>query len=124
MMNEHGKSDSPIVPKKYANKVGLNSTAAEQMEGSGLTEGNEAQQNTLQTQGWESVKSALALVHRKAKEDKTIRFTALMHHIYNINTLTVAYYSLKRDAAPGVDMERGQATERLWKKISRIFLNS
>lgn len=104
-MNEHGKSDSPIVPKKYANKVGLNSTAAERMEGSGLTEGNETQQNTLQTQGWESVKSALSLVHQRAKEGKTIRFTALMHHIYNINTLMVAYYSLKRDAAPGVDME-------------------
>lgn len=104
-MNEHGKSDSPIVPKKYANKAGPNSTTAEHMEGRGLTEGNEAQQNTLQTQGWESVKNALSLVHRRAKEDKTIRFTALMHHIYNINTLAVAYYSLKRDAAPGVDME-------------------
>ncbi len=34
-----------------------------------------------------------------------MRFTSLWHHIYNIETLVTAYYSLKRDAAPGVDGE-------------------
>jgi group II intron reverse transcriptase/maturase len=104
-MNGPEKSDSPVVPEKSANKVGPNSTAAEQMEGRGLTEGNERQQNTRQTQGWESVLSALQLVHLRAKADKTIRFTALMHHVYNIDNLRAAYFKLERDAAPGVDME-------------------
>jgi group II intron reverse transcriptase/maturase len=32
-----------------------------------------------------------------------MRFTALLHHIYNPDTLREAYFRLKRDAAPGVD---------------------
>src|SRR6266571_1565195 len=34
-----------------------------------------------------------------------MRFTSLMHHIYNQSMLREAYYGLKRDAAPGVDGE-------------------
>ena len=34
-----------------------------------------------------------------------MRFTALLHHIYNLETLRWAYFSLKREAAPGVDGE-------------------
>ncbi len=34
-----------------------------------------------------------------------MRFTSLWHHVYNIEALGTAYYSLKRDAAPGVDGE-------------------
>jgi group II intron reverse transcriptase/maturase len=34
-----------------------------------------------------------------------LRFTALLHHIYNLETLRMAYFSLKREAAPGVDGE-------------------
>ncbi|HYM05111.1 MAG TPA: group II intron reverse transcriptase/maturase [Terriglobales bacterium] len=34
-----------------------------------------------------------------------MRFTALLHHIYNLETLRRAYLSLKREAAPGVDGE-------------------
>ena len=107
MMNGHGQSDNVIVAKKFANNSGLiNSTLAEQMEPSTLTEGNKRRGNTCQTQGWESVQNSLRLVHQKAKEDKKIRFTALMHHIYNIDTLRQAYCKIKRYAAPGVDNER------------------
>jgi len=105
MTNEQGQSDSVVVPKKSANKVGPNSTAAEQMEGSALTKGNEKQQNTLQTQGWESVRSELQLVHQNAKEDKKKQFTALLHHIYNLEALKGAYFKIKKDAAAGVDKE-------------------
>ena len=63
------------------------------------------QQNTRQTQGWENVHSKLQLVHQKAKEDKKRKFTALMHHIYDINILREAYFCIKRNAAPGVDKE-------------------
>jgi RNA-directed DNA polymerase len=34
-----------------------------------------------------------------------LRFTALLRHIYNLDTLRMAYFSLKKEAAPGVDGE-------------------
>jgi group II intron reverse transcriptase/maturase len=34
-----------------------------------------------------------------------LRFTALLHHIYNLETLRRAYFSLKKEAAPGVEGE-------------------
>jgi hypothetical protein len=34
-----------------------------------------------------------------------MRFTALLHHIYNLETLRMAYFCLKKEAAPGVDGE-------------------
>ena len=37
--------------------------------------------------------------------DKELRFTALLHHIYNLETLRRAYFSLKKEAAAGVDGE-------------------
>src|SRR5207244_7939036 len=38
-------------------------------------------------------------------KDKEMRLTALLHHIYNLETLRRAYSSLKKEAAPGVDGE-------------------
>jgi hypothetical protein len=46
-MNEHGKSDRPVVPAKSPNKAGQ--PAAEGREGSGLTKGNLHQQNASPT---------------------------------------------------------------------------
>jgi len=34
-----------------------------------------------------------------------LRFTALLHHIYNLETLRLSYFSLKKEAAPGVEGE-------------------
>jgi retron-type reverse transcriptase len=34
-----------------------------------------------------------------------MRFTALLHHVYNLETLREAFFSLKKEAAPGVDGE-------------------
>jgi RNA-directed DNA polymerase len=34
-----------------------------------------------------------------------LRFTALLHHIYNLDTLRMAYFGLKKEASPGVDGE-------------------
>ncbi len=75
------------------------------MEGRGLAEGNLRGQNTHRTQGRERVLSALTRVRQVAKADKKMRFTALLHHVYNIDALTVAYFNLKHEAAPGVDGE-------------------
>ena len=45
---------------------------------------------------------ALDRVRQAARQRKQERFTALLHHV-NVDSLRVAYYALKRKAAPGVD---------------------
>src|SRR5262245_47617252 len=102
-MNGHGKSDRPTVPMKSPNKAGQ--PAAEGMEGKGLTEGNLQQQNALRTPSRKGAHSALERVRQAARKDRRLRFTALLHHIYSLETLRAAYFSLKREAAPGVDGE-------------------
>src|SRR5579859_5186821 len=103
MTNEPGKSDRPAVPKKSSNKAGQ--PAAEGMEGRGLAKGNLPQQNASRTPSRKDAPSALERVRQAAGKDKKLRFTALLHHIYNLDTLRMAYFRLKKEAAPGVDGE-------------------
>jgi RNA-directed DNA polymerase len=103
MMNERGKSDRPIVPGKSPNKA--RTSAAEEMEGRGLAKGNPSQQNASRTPSRIDAPSALERVRQAAKKDKKLRFTALLHHIYNPEALRKAYFCLKKEAAPGVDGE-------------------
>jgi group II intron reverse transcriptase/maturase len=51
------------------------------------------------------VYEALGRVRQAAERQKGERFTALLHHVYAIDTLRAAFYALERDAAPGVDGE-------------------
>lgn len=106
MMNEDGKSDRPVVPTKSPNKAGQPVT--EGMEGRGLTKGNPQQQNVSRTPSRTDTPSALERVRQAAVKDKKLRFTALLHHIYNPETLRTAYLCLKKEAAPGVDGETWQ----------------
>ena len=106
MMNGHRKSDSSIVPEKLPNKDPKGATEA--MEGRGLTKGNLLEQNTLRTQGRGGVPSALERVREAVRKEKGERFTALFHHVYDVNRLREAYYGLKRQAVPGVDGETWQ----------------
>ncbi len=103
MMNGRGKSDRPVVPEKFPNKIGQ--PVAEGMEGRGLAKGNLPQQNASRTPSRSNAPSALERVRQAAGKDKKIRFTALLHHIYNLETLRMAYFRLKKEAAPGVDGE-------------------
>jgi RNA-directed DNA polymerase len=103
MTNGLGKSDSPVVPEKSPNKAGP--PAAEGMEGRGLAKGNLPQQNASRTPSRKDASSALERVRQAAGKDKKLRFTALLHHIYNLETLRKAYFRLKKEAAPGVDGE-------------------
>jgi len=109
-MNEHGKSDRPIVPGKSPNKA--RTPAAEGMEGRGLAKGNLGQQNAIRTQSRAVAPSELAQIRQTAKSNKDVKFTALMHHIYRIDTLRFAYSQLKRHAAAGVDGETCSTTAR------------
>jgi group II intron reverse transcriptase/maturase len=103
MTNGPGKSDSPEVPEKSPNNAGQ--PAAEGMEGRGLAKGNLPQQNASRTPSRTDALSALERVRQAAAKDKKLQFTALLHHIYNLETLRMAYFSLKKEAAPGVDGE-------------------
>src|SRR5450755_2462312 len=103
MTNEPGKSDSPAVPAKSSNNAGQ--LAAEGMEGRGLAKGNLPQQNASRIQSRIDAPSALERVRQAAAKDTKLRFTALLHHIYNLETLRMAYFGLKKEAAPGVDGE-------------------
>src|ERR1700734_3315226 len=103
MTNESGKSDRPTVPEKSPNKAGQ--PVAEGMEGRGLAKGNQPQQNASRTPSREDALSALERVRQAAEKDKKLRSTALLPPIYNQEPLPMAYFSLKKEAAPGVDGE-------------------
>jgi RNA-directed DNA polymerase len=102
-MNDQGKSDRPVVPMKSPNNAG--ELVAEEMEGSGLAKGNPRQQNAPRTPSRHGAPSALERVRQAAKRDGKQRFTALLHHVYDRHRLRAAYFSLKKEAAPGVDGE-------------------
>jgi RNA-directed DNA polymerase len=102
-MNEPRKSDSPAIPVKSPNKAGQ--PAAEAVEERGLAKGNLPQQNAPRTQRRQGAPSALERVRLAATQDRKMRFTALLHHIYDLDTLRTAYRALKREAAAGVDGE-------------------
>jgi len=105
-MNGHGKSDRPIVPAKSPNNAGQ--PAAEGMEGRGLAEGNTLEQNASRTQCRQNASSALERVRQAARRDKKLRFTALLHHVYDVDRLRAAYGEIERNAAAGVDGETWQ----------------
>jgi RNA-directed DNA polymerase len=117
MMNEHGKSDGPVVPAKPPNngegsRLDRSHPApqpAEGAEGRGPVKGNPQGHDTLRAQDRDGVQQALARVRQAARKDKTLRFPTLLHHVYNPAMLREAYFGLKRDAAPGVDGQTWQA---------------
>ena len=100
MMHGHEKSDPGTVAKKLPNKAGK--PAAEAVERRAGTKGNTGQQSTRRAQIRESVSQELERVRKAARQRKKEKFTALLHHI-SPETLEVAFYALKRKAAPGVD---------------------
>jgi RNA-directed DNA polymerase len=102
-MNGPGKSDSTVVPEKSPNKAGQ--PVAEGMEGRELAKGNPRQQNAPRAQDRNGAPSALERVRQAAARDRKMRFTTLLHHVYDLDALRAAYLALKRDASPGVDGE-------------------
>ena len=106
MTNGRGKSDSSVVPQKPPNKA--RASAAEAVEGRGLAKGNPPERNASRTQRRTDAPSALERVREAARANRQQRFTALLHHVYDVGRLYGAYLALKREAAPGVDGETWQ----------------
>ena len=94
------KSDNNIVPEKPANKKVH--AFAEQVEGRALTEGNTLSTAAVRTQGRVAASISLQGVRSKAQQEKSLRFNNLFHHL-STELLTESFYSLKKNAAAGVD---------------------
>lgn len=103
MMHGHGRSDSPIVPEKPPNEAAPE--AKEAVEGRELAKGNSLERNMFRTQCRQGMLSALERIRQAARRDRKQRFTALLHHVYDIERLRAAYFALKRDAVAGIDGE-------------------
>jgi group II intron reverse transcriptase/maturase len=99
-MNEHEKSDRPVVPVKLPNNAAQ--AAAEVVEGRGLREGNAVGKTRPGLRAGVSGPSALDRVRRIAEKDKGAQFTALLHHV-DVDRLRAAYWALNPRAATGVD---------------------
>jgi hypothetical protein len=100
LMDGGGESYSGVVPAKQPNKSGR--PPAEVVEGRPLTKENTQESIPYWTQSQESGSNGLARVREAAKQNGKQKFTALLHHV-SIDLLRESYYSLKKEAAPGVD---------------------
>jgi RNA-directed DNA polymerase len=106
MMHEFEKSDRSVVPKNSPNRAGQ--PAAEVREGRERAKGNKLEGDASRTQGRSDAPSALERVREVAGRKRNERFTALLHHVYDVDRLRRAYLALKRDAAAGIDGETWQ----------------
>jgi RNA-directed DNA polymerase len=95
-----GESYCGIVPAKQPNNS--ERSPAEVVEGRPQAKENTQQSNPCRTQGRERGQNGLERVREAARKDKKEQFTALLHHV-SIDLLRQSYYSLKKQAAPGVD---------------------
>jgi group II intron reverse transcriptase/maturase len=103
MMDGCGKSDSFVVPGKPPNNA--EEPAAEAVEGRELAKGKAREFAMFRTPSRAGVVSGLERIRQAARGDRKQRFTALLHHVYNVEALRVAYVGIKRDAAAGIDGE-------------------
>ena len=103
MMNDRGKSDRCIVPEKLPNNA--DNPAAEVVEGRDRAKGNPAKRDKPWTLSQPGLPSALERVGQAARQDRKLRFTALLHHIYDVGRLRKAYMAIEHDAAAGIDGE-------------------
>ena len=99
-MHVSEESHSGIVPMSHSNKDGA--SLAESEEGRPLIKENAGQPNTYPTQSGKRVSQGLTGVRKAARDNKEMKFTALLHHL-TVDLLRESFYSLKRKAAPGVD---------------------
>ena len=101
-MNVGRESDGRIVPAKPANNGGTE-PPAESVEGRRPARRNTDQPNLVRTQKPERRRShGLLGVREAARKDRSLKFTALLHHI-TPELLTSSFYDLKKNAAPGID---------------------
>jgi hypothetical protein len=117
-MHADENSDGAIVPEKRPNKEG--SSSAEAVEGRTWPKGNGGETAAARTLRRDTASNGLIAVRRAARQSKSLRFTALLHHI-TIDLLKRSYLSLERDSAPGIDDVTWQAYgENLEEKLEDL----
>jgi len=94
------RATSDPTPTKQPNKG--EGSSAEAVEGRPKTKENTQQPNLCRTPSRESRPSGLERVRETARKDGKLKLTALLHHV-SIDLLRTSYYSLKKQAAAGVD---------------------
>ena len=120
-MNDPGKSDERVLAKSSPNKGRGAPRAAEAGEQRRSAKGNSHGQTRDRAQGRASLQSALARVRQVAERDKEVRFTTLWHHVYKVEHLREAYFSLKPKAAAGVDgVTWGAYGEQLGENLEEL----
>jgi len=111
--NAAEESDRHVVPEKAVNDA----KAEESLEGRGRTKENTIEPNTGSTQSEQTVLTGLERVRQRAKQDKHVRFTALLHHL-TVDRLQSSFLRLKTKAAPGVDgLTWKQYEQNLWDRL-------
>jgi RNA-directed DNA polymerase len=105
-MHADEKSDEGVIPMKQPNKEG--SPSAEAVEGRTSPEGNGGKTAAARTLRRDTASNGLVAVRRAARQSKSVRFTALLHHI-TVDLLKQSYLALERDSAPGIDGVTWQA---------------
>jgi RNA-directed DNA polymerase len=117
-MHADEESDEGIVPMKRSNNEDVSS--AETGEGRTSPEGNGGETAAARTLRRGTASNGLIAVRRAARLSKSVRFTALLHHI-TTDLLKQSYLSLERDSAPGIDGVTWQAYgENLEGKLKEL----
>jgi RNA-directed DNA polymerase len=101
-MHDCRESHRGVVPTNDLNKEVQ--TSAEDQEGRPLTKRNSNRTPTLRTQCRESVSGGLDRVRAVAQRNRSVKFTALLHHV-TVESLKVSYMRLNKDACAGTDGE-------------------
>ena len=92
----------------------------EAVEERGLAKGKTPERNMSRTQSRSGMSSALERIRQAARRDKRQRFTALLHHVYDVEGLRAAYFGLKREAAAGID---GKTWRQYGEELERNLLD-
>jgi RNA-directed DNA polymerase len=102
-LNGHEGGNAGNGQAKPAGTSGSPRPTAERVEERRQAKGNADRKTRTGLGAGKGVSSARDRIRRAAKTDKGRRFTALLHHVYDVATLREAYFGLKHDAAPGID---------------------
>lgn len=97
------KVETPDTDKSEATADRVDSRTAERVEGRKPTKGNSVEQNRSRTQRRIDLQHKLDRVRDVARRDKEEKFTALWHHVYDVDRLREAFFAIRRSSAAGVD---------------------
>ena len=93
-MYGHWQSDGRIVPANPPNNS--TSVGAEAGEGRRPAKGKANESPMPQTQGWTNgMTEVLERLRQAVQRERTVKLTALYHHVYEIDHLRETYFSLQ-----------------------------